>query len=53
VPKSRITNDEDDDGRGCAFVVGLVIVGICVGNIYTPAAGWLVIGVGLIIIALV
>lgn len=44
--------DDDGDGRGCALIIGLVIVGIAVGHMHSAAAGWLIIGVGLIFLAL-
>jgi hypothetical protein len=39
------SDDDDDDGRGCLFLIGAVIVGICVGNIYEDVYGWMVIGI--------
>lgn len=47
----KITNT-DDDGSGCSLFIGATIVGICIGNIYEPVYGWLVIGVVLILCSL-
>lgn len=46
------TDDSGDEDRGCAFVLGLFIVAICIGSIYGASAGWLVVGVTLLAIAL-
>lgn len=35
---------EDADGRGCLFLIGAIIVGVCIGNIYEAVYGWMVIG---------
>jgi hypothetical protein len=35
---------DDDDDRGCLFLIGAVIVGICIGNLYDAVHGWLIIG---------
>jgi hypothetical protein len=41
-----------DDGGGCLLIIGLIITAICVGQIYGATAGWLVIGLGSILIGL-
>lgn len=42
----------EDNGAGCAFVLGVIILGIAIGNILGAAYGWALIGTSLFIIGL-
>ena len=49
-PKEADESDADD-GKGCLFVIGLVIIAIVLGNLYGPLVGWLTIGIGFVLVA--
>ena len=40
------------EGHGCMFLIGIIIVAICVGNIYTAVHGWLAFGAAFVLWAL-
>ncbi len=42
---------EEPSDAGCLLIIGAIIVGIAVGNIFSSAVGWLVIGLCLIFVA--
>lgn len=48
----RETAETASDGRGCVAFIGLIIIAICIGNIYTATAGWLALGIGLFLLAI-
>jgi len=45
-------SEASGESRGCSLMIGLIIIAICIGNIYSAVAGWLVIGLGLVMLAL-
>lgn len=38
----------EDDGSGCALLLGIVIVALAIGEIWSAAYGWLFIGASLL-----
>lgn len=42
---------EDEEGTGCLFLAGAIIVAICVGTITNAILGWLVLGIFLMAMA--
>ncbi len=46
---SETSNVEVNGGPGCLFLVGAVIIALCVGNIYDAVHGWLSFGAFLIV----
>jgi hypothetical protein len=43
---------KDDEGAGCAFLIGLVILAIALGSMHGAAVGWAIIGIGFLAAAL-
>jgi hypothetical protein len=39
---------DDDTGRGCLLIIGLVIVSIAFGSIFGTGVGWIILGLSLI-----
>lgn len=44
---------EVSDNGGCMLVIGIVIIAIAVGNIWSAAYGWLVLGASFVVLGLV
>jgi len=44
--------EEDNDGNNCGIIIGLVIVSIAVGNIWSAVYGWLTLGAALLFLGL-
>lgn len=42
-----------DNGVGTVLMAGVVIIAICIGHLTSQVYGWLALGVGLTIIALI
>jgi hypothetical protein len=45
---AKADDDDDDDGRGCLLIIGLIIVSIAFGNIFSAEVGWIILGLSLI-----
>jgi hypothetical protein len=43
--------DDDSENAGCVFLLGVAITGIALGSIFSAAVGWLIVGIGLLVIA--
>ncbi len=49
---SEKPKSDDASDAGCFLIIGAIIVGIALGNIFSSAIGWLAIGLSFIAIAL-
>jgi hypothetical protein len=45
---AKADDDDDDDGRGCLLIIGLIIVSIAFGSIFSAEVGWIILGLSLI-----